>query len=251
MFLTGKADIMDDRLSKLTHEDSHGFLKDLFERLASHRGRLWLQAIKRFLLGTSTEFYMLEIGNTGSIRNLLEQFSHAGFSVSPVGGKADGLLRKSHPKQCSGSRECFRMLPVRAMDFDRTRAVKHATLASAIAHIGLMEGCKAMSWEAACNLLLETEKTDDHASYRRKSLLELAPTPIVWTFVAGNHDNRTSFATGVESEKPSLVGLVSPDANLGFRGIAEAEYLWTRLGREPNTILPGDVFVFSIDTDRI
>lgn len=241
---------MDDRLSKLTHEESQGVLKDILERFASYRGRLWHQATKRFLVGKSTEFHMLEIGNAGNIRNLLEQFSHTGFSVSPIGGEADRYLRRSHPKQYYGLTECFRMLPVRAMDLDRTKAVEHETLASAVQHIGLIEGCVTTSWEAACNLLLETEKTDDHPSYRRKSLLELAPTPIVWTFVAGNHENRTSFATGVKGEKPKLVGLVSHDAGLGFKGIAEADYLYDRLGRKPGIVLPSDVFVFSIDTDR-
>lgn len=242
---------MNDRLNRLTHEDSHGLLKDLFERLASYRGRLWHQAIKRFLVGRNTEFHILEIGNAGNIRNLLEQFSHAGFSVSPIGGKADEFLRRSRPRQCFGSTECFRMLPVRAMDLSRTKGVEHKTLASAVQHIGLIEGCVTTSWEAACNLLLETEKTDDHPSYRRKSLLELAPTPIVWTFVAGNHENRTSFATGVNGEKPKLVGLVSHDAGLGFKGIVEADYLYDRLGRNPGVVLPSDVFVFSIDTDQI
>lgn len=244
--LLGKADIMNNRL---THEDSQGVLKDILERFASHRGKLWHEAIKRSLVASSTEFYMLEIGKSGNVRNLLEDFSHAGFSVSPIGGKADSLLRKSRPKQCYGNRECFRMLPVRAMDFDSTKNVDHKTMASRIQHIGLMAGCVSTSWEATCTLLLETTEKK-HELDRRRSFLGLSPSPIVWTFTAGNSEERTSFANGVKGEVPQLIGLVSGDAGLGFQGIAEADYLYDRLGRERGVILPSDVFVFSIDTDE-
>ncbi len=244
--LHGKADIMNDRL---THHDSQGVLKDIFERFSSHRGKLWHEAIRRFLVGASTEFYMLEIGDSGNLNNLLEKFSHAGLSISPLGGEAEKDLRKSKPRQCYGERECFRMVPVRAMDFDRTKCVDHKTPESKIRHIGLLEGCVATSWEAACKLLLETKETGECGRPKRRSLLEMSPTPIVWTFVAGNHENRTNFATNAEGERPKLIGLVSEDAGLGFKGIAEATYLHQRLGRDRGAIFPSDIFVFSINTD--
>lgn len=180
--LPGKADIMNDRL---THVDSQGVLKDIFERFASHRGKLWHEAIKRFLVGSNTEFYMLEIGKWGNSRDLLEAFSHAGFSISSVGGNADSALRKSSPKQCYGERECFRMTPVRAMDFQSTKNVDHKSAASRVQHIGLMSGCVSTSWEAACALLLETVE-EKEVFNRRRPLLRLSPSPVVWTFVGGN-----------------------------------------------------------------
>lgn len=241
---------MDDRLGGLTHKESLGVLKDLFERLASNRGGLWYQAIKHFLVGTSTEFYMLEVGNSGCIRNLMESFTHAGFSISPMGGNAEKALRASNPKPVFGLRECFRMLAVRAMDFGSTKFVQHETMESTIRHIGLQEGCVATSWEAACNLLLETEKKREDW-VRRNRLLGLSPSPIVWTFVGGDHENRWSFAKKDGNRRaPLLVGLVSRDADFGFKGIVEAECLQRLLGREPGTILPSDVFVFSIKVDR-
>lgn len=193
---------------------------------------------------------MLEIGKLGSIRNLLEEFSHAGFSISPVDGKVDMTLRRSKISQCYGRTECFRMMSVRAMDLDSTKGVNHKTMASRIQHIGLMAGCVSTSWEAACTLLLET--VEKKASFHRRSrLLGLSPSPIVWTFVAGNSENRTSFANGVKGEIPQLIGLVSGDAGLGFQGIAEADYLYDRLGRERGVILPSDIFVFSVDINEL
>ena len=235
---------MNDRL---THADSQGVLKDIFERFASHRGKLWLEAIRRFLVGSNTEFYMLEIGKWGSSRNLLEAFSHAGFSTSPVNGNADRALRKSNPKQCYGGRECFRMVPVRAMDFELTKNVDHKSMASRVQHIGLMTGCLSTSWEAVCALLLETVEEKEGFN-RRKPLLGLSSSPIVWTFVGGDTESRMSFANDDVKESPQLVGLVSSDAGLGFRGVAEADYLYHRLGREQGTILPSDIFVFSIES---
>lgn len=241
--LLGKADIMNDRL---THADSQGVLKDIFERFASHRGKLWHEAVRRFLVGSNTEFYMVEIGKWGTSRNLLEAFSHAGFSVSPVGGNADRALRKSNPKQCYGERECFRMIPVRAMDFESTKNVDHKSVASRVQHVGLIAGCVSTSWEAACALLLETVEEKEGFN-RRRPLLGLSPSPVVWTFVGGNTESRMSLANHGVKETPQLVGLISSDAGLGFKGIAEADYLYHRLGREQGTILPSDIFVFSIE----
>lgn len=60
-----------------------------------------------------------------------------------------------------------------------------------------------------------------------------------------------SFVINDKNRKdPLLVGLVFRDADLGFKGIAEAEYLYRRLGREFGTILPTGIFIFSIDTYR-
>lgn len=239
----GEADIMNDQL---THEESQGVLKDILERFSSYRGRLWHQAIKRLLVGKNTDFYMLEIGDYGNIRNLLQKFSQAGFSISPFGGEVEQSLRASNPRQLYGLRECFRMLPVRAMEFERTNAVTHETQTSAIAHIGLMDDCVATSWEGACKLLLELYAKQVWV-IRRKTLLEMSPAPIVWTFVGGEYENRFSLAaTEDESKRPLLVGLVSEDAGLGFRGIADASYLFQQLGRKDGEFLTSDVFVFSI-----
>lgn len=243
--LRGKADIMKKEDVRLTHEDSHGLFKDLFERLASHRGHLWHNAFKRFLVATNPEFYMLEIGQLGTAKLLLEKFHQAGFSISPEGGAAHKAIRASHPKCIFGERECFRMLPVRAMGIDGSLTYDSVSL------FGHTKGCVSTSWEAACRLLIEVEEKADmaHAWVSRRHLLDLAPTPIVWTFVGGDHERRTSFAFDSEEDQAMLVALVSHGSGLGFKGIVEAEYAYERMGRDPAVILPSDIFVFSINTD--
>lgn len=235
---------------RLTHEESQGTIKDILERFSSSRGKLWHQAIKRFLLGTSPDFYMVEIGDSGNIRNLLEKFSHAGFSVSPFGGEVEQGLRASNPRQIYRNWECFCMMPVRAMDFQRTRFVQHETQASVIQHIGHVDGCVTTSWEAGCKLLLETQWEEGRIHNMRRTLLQISPSPVVWTFVGGNHESRLSLATNPASDQPRLVCLVSEDAKLGFKGMAEAGYMYQLLGREDGVILPSDIFIFSINTGQ-
>jgi hypothetical protein len=237
----GKADIMKQD-GRLTHEDSHGLFKDLLERLASYRGHLWHNALKRFLVAASTDFYMLEIGQLGKAQLLLEQFHQAGFSISPEGGRAQEAMRSSAPKPIFGKRECFCMVPVRAMD------LKTPPTFDSVSLFGHCNGCVATSWEAACRLLMEVEERDSQGKSLRRHLLDLAPTPIVWTFVGGDHENRTSFAYNSFLERPMLVALISSGSDLGFKGIAEAEYVYERMGRDPAVILPSDVFAFSIRT---
>lgn len=240
--LFGKADIMSD--GRLTFEDSKGFLRDLFERLASHRGPLWHEAFKRFLVATNPEFYMLEIGKLGSAKLLLEKFHQAGFSISPQDGLAQEALRNSDPKPIFGLRECFRMLPVRAMSLDSSNL-------EAVRQFGRVNGCVATSWEAACWLLMEVEEKDDLVrSLRRRRLLDLAPTPIVWTFAGGDHADRPNLATNLVHREPMLVALVSADSGLGFKGIVEAEYMYRRLDRASTGVRPKDVFLFSIKTSN-
>ncbi len=137
------------------------------------------------------------------------------------------------------------MVPVRAMNLETPPTYDSVTL------FGHVNGCVATSWEAACRLLMEVEEEADpaHAWISRRHLLNLTSTPIVWTFVGGDHESRTSFATDSEEDQPMLVALVSSGSELGFKGIAEAEYVHERMGRKPGVILPSDVFVFSIDTD--
>lgn len=226
---------------RLMHEDSQGLLKDLFERLASHRGHLWHKALKRFLIATSTDFCMTEIGQLGSAKLLLERFHQAGFSISPQDGVAHQAVRASNPRPIWGEEECFCMVPVRAMQ------LATPTLET-IGTFGHCNGCVATSWEAACRLLIEVEEELDPGRRSRRHLLDLAPTPIVWTLVGGDHESRTSFACNSTSDRPMLVALVSNGSGLGFKGIVEAEYMYARMKREPALILPSDVFAFSIRT---
>ncbi|MBI1833493.1 MAG: hypothetical protein HYR90_01580 [Candidatus Andersenbacteria bacterium] len=225
--------------ARLTFEDSHGFLKDLFERLASYRGPLWHEAFKRFLVATNPEFYMLEIGQLGTAQLLLERFHQAGFSISPHDGVLYEALRNSKPESIYMLQECFRMLPVRAMGPPTAYAVRG---------FGHTNGCVATSWEAACRLLLEVEEKPKQGFHSPRRLLNFAPTPVVWTFVGGDHKSRASLATISEQSEPMLVALVSADSGLKFKGIVEAEYMYRCLDRDSNQILPSDVFLFSINT---
>lgn len=240
----GKADFMAQD-TRLTHEHSLGLLKDLFEKLAKEEGKLWHNAAKRFLLALNTEFYKLNIGQLGTSQLLLESFHQAGFSISPHEGIATEGMRASNPRCIFGATEYLRMLSVRAMDLEATPTC------DSVSNFGCRSGCVATSWEAACRLLMEVEanETGGCGWNSRKRLLNFAPTPIVWTFVGGDNDKRTSFVTNSEQNQPMLVALVSSGSNLGLKGIVEAEYAYQRLGRAPGLILPSDVFVFSIDTD--
>lgn len=231
--------------SRLTHEDSRDVLKVLFEKLAKEEGKLWHNAIKRFLRALNTELYMLNIGQLGTSNLLLEHFHQAGFSISPYDGAATNAMRASNPRSIFGATEYLRMLSVRAMDLDVPPTC------DSVSNFGCRSGCVATSWEAACQLLMEVEenKTGGCGWNSRKRLLNFAPTPIVWMFVGGDHDTRARFTVDSIAEQPMLVALVSSGSDLGFKGIVEAEYAYQRMGRAPGVILPSDVFVFSIDTD--
>ena len=228
---------------RLTVERTHGLLKDLLERLASSDGHIWHAAFKRFLLEPNPEFYRLEIGSLGAIRLLLERFQQAGFSISPLSGAAEEDLRSSNPKPIYGRRECFRMLPVRAMELGDLPTIDE------VSRFGHVQGCVATSWEAACWLLMEVEQKSE-TCHRPRRLLNLAPTPIVWTFVGGDHESRASFAIDSTQQEPMLVALVSAHSGYGFKGIVEAEYMYRCMGRHPSIILPDDTFLFSINTNR-
>jgi hypothetical protein len=242
MFLIGKADMTHDRL--LTHRETNGVVSDIFQRLASVNGRLWFEAQKRFLTGVSTDFYMLRIGHHGSSGLMLESFDRAGYVFQPQHGAVRRAAELSNPRLVSGRVECVRMFPVRAMGF-KTGATRKQ-----VRGIGVKNDCVSTSIEAACCLMMEKDQRSEIPYMRKLSLLDRAPTGIVWTFMEGDHERRGSLETqGGNVGNPHLVALVSEDAGLGVKGIVEADYLNDLLKRDRDRLAPEDTILFSLQLD--
>jgi hypothetical protein len=213
----------DDRL---THEDTRGVLLDLFERLGSAYGRLWFGGLKRWIRAKGPDFYVLDLGGHQTMRVLLDDMhrQHHAFVTMPA-SKVGFAISNNRP--CLG-RECLWMTSVRAMGF-----LSGATR-DEIRHYGRLNGCVATSYEAGCKLLMEPIG---------KGLLRLAPSPIVWTFVGGNHRNRQNLFIS-DDEPPELVALASDDSHLSSNGIKEPKYV---IGHDGENFAPSDMFIFSLE----
>ena len=98
--------------------------------------------------------------------------------------------------------------------------------------------------------MLEVDQKQENLFSPRIGLLDRSPAPVVWTFCEGIHTDRMSLRMSIGEGGLHLVGLVSADAGLGFKGVVEAETLFGMLGRTPGEMLPSDVFVFSINTEK-
>ncbi len=210
---------------RLTHDETQGTLTDLFQRLASTRGHYWLRGLKRYLVAKSPDFYMLDVNRFRNPRVMLERMAESGAYPAPPAGRIRRAIETSTP-QGLGT-ECLGLTSVRAMGFPG------GATSEQVRRFGRVNKHVATSYEAACMLFMEPEG---------KGLLRLSPSPIVWTFLGGNYENRQNLFLN-DAPVPELVALVSKDADMGVVGIVEPEVM----GRDTDRFEPNDMFLLSLE----